>query len=232
MSNFQLNRFSSSKALAKALAAGTGAALSHGIADNRQAILVVSGGRTPLAFFEALSNIDINWQAVTIMLADERWVPEGDERSNARLVRKNLLQNKAEKARFAGFYTEGASAEDGARLAGKSLKARTHPFDAVILGLGTDGHTASLFPDAPEIASALSPNAPPVLAMHPASQSEPRITLSARLLRDTRFLALHIEGVEKHLALEEATREGPAWEMPIRAIMRTSTIPMQVYWCP
>ena len=171
-------------------------------------------------------------KAVTILLADERWVPESNERSNAQLVRKSLLQSRAAAARFVPYYAEGAGAEDGARLAAKSLEQRSRPFDAVILGLGADGHTASLFPDAPEIEAALSLNAPLVLAVHPEGQPELRVTLSARALCDTGFLALHIEGIEKHLALEEAARGGPDWEMPIRAVMRASKTPLQVYWCP
>ena len=218
--SYNLNSFSGPDVLASALASSTAATLRRGIARNGSARLVVSGGRTPIGFFHALSHLEINWAEVTVMLADERWVPQTDPRSNSALVCEHLLQNNAEKARFISYYLDDKPIQQAAQHIAWELAKRPVPLDVVILGLGTDGHTASLFPDAPEISAALASDAPPAMAMHPPSQPEARLTLTATPLSQARFLALHIEGAQKHLTLEKAAKGGVEAEMPVRAILK------------
>jgi 6-phosphogluconolactonase len=232
MNAYNLNRFSAPERLATALAAGVGAALMHGVAANGAPRLVVSGGRTPICFFEALSHSEIAWGRVTILLADERWVPDTDPRSNAGLVRQHLLQNSASAARFEPYFDAALSVGQAAMKVAGGLMQNLAPLDAVILGLGNDGHTASLFPDAPELADALAENAPGAMAMHPPSQPEARLTLTPAPLSSAHFVALHIEGAQKHVTLERAAHGGPEDEMPIRAILQRAIKPVETYWCP
>lgn len=232
MTQRPVNSFSSPEALAKALAAGVAAGLVHGIHERGQATLIVSGGSTPKLFLTALSEIEIDWPSVTVMLADERWVPHASARSNAAMVHKTLLKRKAAAAVFISFHQAKMSVEQAARLAADAVSERPRPLDAVVLGMGLDGHTASLFPDAPNISVALSPGAPPAMEIYAASQPEPRITLSLQTLTSARFLALHIEGAAKRVALEAADREGPPEEMPVRAVLHNEITPVQIYWCP
>ncbi len=135
-------------------------ALSAAIAARGAASIAVSGGSTPKAFFQALSNRDLDWSKVTVTLVDERFVPADNERSNHLLVASNLLQNKAKAARFVPLYRKTGSAEDAAKLATAETKAIGNPFDVVILGMGGDGHTASFFPGGNNLAVALDPATP------------------------------------------------------------------------
>ena len=149
--------------------------------------------------FDALARETLDWSRVGVTLADERAVPADHPDSNERLVRERLLVNRAAAARFTPLYRDDG---DLARVAG-ALDALARPFDVVLLGMGTDGHTASLFPDAPELEAALAePGA--VMAMAPPSASLPRITLTRAALLDARLRALHVTGAAKREVLEAA----------------------------
>lgn len=201
------------------------------LAEAERVSLVVSGGSTPMPFFTALSHKDLDWHRVDVLLADERWVEEADPASNTRLVKETLLQHKAAAARFLSLKQAGATPADGldavkAELAGLSL-----PLDVVILGMGNDGHTASLFPDAEELPHAMDPECGDIVAaMAPPSQPQKRITLTWPVLRDARFIALHLKGMDKLDTLKKAL-ETPddVMAMPIRAFLKPG---LQVFWSP
>ncbi len=227
-----MHAFASSAELAAALADQTARRLVEGIETNGAAHLVVSGGRTPIQFFGELSQRDLDWSKVEVILADERWLPADTPRSNAALVRRHLLRGRARSAGFTPLFSSEQSAQDVAQTLSKELGEGEKPFDAVILGMGSDGHTASLFPDAPQTTLALSDRADAVMVLTPVSQPEVRLSLSAKALLNTEFLALHIEGAEKRVVLERALEDGPAEEMPVRSILRNDIRQVQVYWCP
>lgn len=193
--------------------------------------LVVSGGSTPLPFFKALSDKDLEWSRVDVLLADERWVNESDDASNTRLVRENLLQGKAASARFLSLKQPGATPADGLKRVKAELADLSLPIDVLILGMGNDGHTASLFPDAPELEAAMNPECQEIVAAAtPASQPQKRITLTWPPLRDARFTALHLKGEDKLQTLKRAISDpGNVLEMPIRAFLKPG---LQVFWSP
>ncbi|MGI9371503.1 MAG: 6-phosphogluconolactonase [Hyphomicrobiales bacterium] len=230
MSGFEFNEFADKRALATVLADYVGDVLTQAILKNGRASLVVSGGRTPMQFFEALSCLELKWNEVTVLLADERWVPETHARSNTAFVRENLIKGSAARAHFLPFYSEGISVEEGATQLSHQLEKIS--LDMVVLGMGEDGHTASLFPDAPAIAQALAKDAPSVLVARPTSQPEARITLSVQKLKSAAHIALHIEGQLKRDVLEQAALDGAAHEMPIRPFLQNDKNPLQVFWCP
>ncbi len=232
MSSPAFHAYSSSAELAKALANEVGSKLQDGIAAHGSASLVVSGGSTPLRFFAELSEYDLDWAKVQVVLADERWVRSDHERSNAALVKQNLLRNHAGNALFAPLYSEKLTAESAAQELASALSEMDRPFDAVILGMGGDGHTASLFPDAPELGLALGDSADAAMVLTPASQPERRVSLTPQVLTNTEFLVLHIEGAEKRRVFERALQEGKEAELPVRAILRNDNRQSQVYWCP
>lgn len=207
--------------------------LRTGIAEHGAASLAVSGGTTPALFFKALSrHDDVDWDKVVVTLVDERWVDETSDRSNARLVKADLLQGPAAAATFVPLYSGGDEPDDAALVrTRKALEAVPIPFEVVILGMGADGHTASFFPGGDNLRQALGDDVD-VLAMHAPGAGEPRVTLSLNKLMHTRGLYLHIEGEEKAKVLDMALAIGSAEDMPIRAVLRQTELPVTVYWCP
>jgi 6-phosphogluconolactonase len=229
----KLHSFDDGSALAAALAQRVADCLTAAIAARGTASLAVSGGSTPKAFFKALSVHDIDWPHVTITLVDERFVPADNPRSNHLLVAANLLQNKAAAASFVPLYQDALTAEDSARLATARLASISSPFDVAILGMGTDGHTASFFPGGNHLAEALDAQRPRgVLTMEAEGAGEARLTFSFSSLQDARFLVLHIETDAKRDVLVKAESDGSDFEMPIRAILRHASSPVHIYWAP
>ena len=211
--------FTAREELAETLARDVADELIRAIAAKGKATLAVSGGATPKLFFDKLSRAELSWARVTVTLVDERQVPESSERSNARLVRKHLLQNKAAAAKFVPLFD---NAEAG----------KTSAFDVAILGMGSDGHTASFFPGADRLAEALDSDTPQrLIEINAPGAGEPRLTFTLPVLEAAGRLALHIEGAEKKTVLNRALGDGPQEDMPVRAVLRSQT-PVTLYWCP
>lgn len=211
--------FEAREALAETLARDVADELARAIEAKGKATLAVSGGTTPKLFFEKLSQIDIAWSRVSVTLVDERQVPETSERSNARLVREYLLQNKAAAARFVPLVDN----PDAAKIPA---------FDVAVLGMGNDGHTASFFPGGDTLAEAIDAGTPKrLIAITAPGAGEPRLTFTLPVLEEAGRLALHIEGAEKQQVLKQALAEGPEEDMPVRAVLRGAA-PVTLYWCP
>lgn len=186
------------------------------------ASFAVPGGTTPGPIFDAMSSVEIDWGRVHIMLTDERWVPEGHARSNAGLVRSRLLTGNAAAAKFISFYREGMTAEAAAPEVAEVLSAKV-PISVLLLGMGADMHTASLFPGAPGLDAAMARAAPLVCALAPEGQPEARITLSAQALTGAMDKHLVIFGEDKRIALEKAQHLSPL-EAPIASVIKGGTV--------
>lgn len=224
---------SDGQALAEALCDAVAADLRSGIAERGAASIAVSGGSTPAKFFALLATrADIDWSKVVITLVDERWVDETSERSNARLVNQKLRVGAAAAAEFVPLYVGGDVPRPDLIAQTNRLQTKIpYPFDAVILGMGNDGHTASFFPDGDTLEQALT-DAGPAVAIRAPGAGEPRVTLTLPRLLGTRSLYLHIEGAQKHETLQRALDDGPVAEMPVRAVLRQTQTPANIYWCP
>ncbi|HXH01858.1 MAG TPA: 6-phosphogluconolactonase [Candidatus Competibacteraceae bacterium] len=222
--------FDTPAALEQALAEQIAAALGAGVASRGAAALVVSGGRTPIALFQRLAaRADVPWAQVHITLADERWLSPQHADSNERLVREHLLAGPAAAARFTGLWTGAPSPEAGQAEAEARLSSLPRPFDVVLLGMGDDGHTASLFPSAPELDAGLTTERL-CLALHPSSVPQPRLSLSLKALLDSRQVLLHLVGPTKWRVLQEALRPGPVQQLPVRAVLQANHPSCHVYW--
>ena len=229
----EMHEFKDGAALAEGLADKVSATLSDAIVARGRATIAVSGGSTPKAFFKALSGRDIDWGKVTVTLVDERFVPADNPRSNHLLVADNLLQGKAKAADFLPLYRDAGSAEEAAKIASTDAASLGHPFDVAILGMGTDGHTASFFPRGSRLAEAISAETPRgVITMEAEGAGETRLTFTFASLQDARLLVLHIEGQGKKDVLAAAEADGPEEDMPIRAILRRAATPLDIYWAP
>lgn len=187
-----------------------------------KATLSVPGGTTPGPIFDTLSGVDLDWANVAVVLNDERWVPESSERSNTRLLRERLLRGRAAQARLLPLYAPAEQPE--AMLAALEDGIRPHlPISVLLLGMGADMHTASLFPGADRLEEALSPTAPILLPMRAEAAGEPRITLTAPVLQAAFNIHILITGPEKRAALERAMTLTPS-EAPVRAVLDNATV--------
>jgi 6-phosphogluconolactonase len=227
------HEFPAASALARSLAAAVAAKLEFALGERGRAVLVVSGGRTPGAFLDALSDVDIAWERITVTLADERFVPPSSPRSNEHLVTLRLLQRRAARAAFVGLYAAAPNVGAAARLASQRLAELSRPFDVAVLGMGSDGHTASIFADADDYSALADPASPAiVLPVLSASAGEPRLTLSLPLLVQARNVCLHIEGLAKKELLLACLDDGLRPVPPVGLIFRHARDPVEIYWAP
>ncbi|MCZ4271755.1 6-phosphogluconolactonase [Maritalea porphyrae] len=225
--------FANKDILAAALAEDVAGALRTAISRDGKASLLVSGGSTPKLFFQHLSRADLDWSKVFVSLVDERWVEPSSDRSNAKLVAENLLQGDAANAHFEPLFVEGKSADAGIEELSSRFTEMAQPITVVILGMGTDGHTASFFPGGDNLSAAIDLNNTPMFSsMRAAGAGEERITFTLPTLLNASLLALHIEGEAKQDVLDAAQGEGDVEDMPIRAVLRQDQTPLNIYWCP
>jgi len=229
----ELTQFSTRNDLDSALATSVSQLLNDAIKHKGKASIAVSGGSTPKGFFSLLSQTDIDWSKVTVTLADERWVGIDSQDSNTRLVHENLLQNKATAAKF--FHLKQGEELSDETLSDLNVAANTTllPLDVLILGMGEDGHTASLFPCSEEISQGLaSDNDKALLKVMPKTAPHQRISFSFSALSKSENTFLHLCGENKQVVLNKALNSDDIFEMPIRAFLHHPSLKTQTYWAP
>ncbi|WP_343503936.1 6-phosphogluconolactonase [Alloyangia pacifica] len=204
--------------LANMIAGELRAQLDH----SKRVSLAVPGGTSPGPIFDSLSATSLDWDRVDVLLGDERWVPETSERSNTRLLRERLLTGKAAAARLLPLYAEAETPEEKLEELAEAIRPSL-PLGVVLLGMGADLHTASIFPGADRLAEALSPDAPILLPMRAPGAPEPRITLTAPVLDGALNKHVLIFGEEKRAALEKA-KGLPPEEAPINAVLDQAVV--------
>jgi 6-phosphogluconolactonase len=207
--------------------------LRSAIAMRGAASLVVSGGRSPVGLFQELRRRQLDWRKVWITLADERWVDASSSDSNERLVHEYLLVGHARDARFVPLKNAAPTPAEGLAESAAALGAMPRPFDVVLLGMGEDGHTASLFPGAAGLAAALDPHGTaPLAAIDPPAAAHPRITLTLPALLDAQLICLQIQGEAKRRVYERAKSlpqdGGEVAQLPIAAVLRQTQTPVLV----
>lgn len=197
--------------------------LQQALNERGQASLVVSGGNTPKPLFETLSQTELDWSDVTITLADERWVDPNNADSNERLVRETLLQNQAKPAHFVSLKTDHDTPEAGMADCNARLMSITRPYDLVLLGMGGDGHTASLFPCSEQLTQGLSPQPGQLCqAVHPTTAPHARMTQTLTALLNARQIILLITGKDKLAVLQQAAAADSPLALPIAAVINSS----------
>lgn len=219
--------YKTSETLMQSLASTVEVELNNAIKNRGLATFVIPGGTTPKPFFNIIRDSDIEWEKITIFPTDERWVSMENSRSNARLIQRELLTGRASKANFVTLYRKNKTLDQGASSLAENI-SNYLPIDVLVLGMGVDMHTASLFPGSPGLALAQSVNAAEVVPVTPLDNSlEPRVTLSARALEKAVNTHVLIIGLEKKNAVKEAEKREPA-SAPISQFLPNAT----VHWCP
>ena len=220
-----LTVYDTKDALADAIAEAISSDLRDAIAARGEAIFVASGGGTPKPALDRLAtDASIDWSKVTVTLSDERVAPPEAGVSNAAMLRAHLLHDAAAAARFVPLD------------ALSSLDDISQPFDTMLLGMGGDGHFASIFPDGEGMEAAMAPGAPVLVSTTPSplppEAPYPRFSLSYAAIRASRHVILMISGDGKREVLERAASDDPAGDLPIRRILRDETLPLSIHWAP
>ncbi|MFC3551928.1 6-phosphogluconolactonase [Lysobacter cavernae] len=229
--------FDDSATLASALAKAVAADLRGAIARRGRARLAVSGGSTPRAFLTELSKQTLDWAHVLVVPVDDRWVEPDHPRSNERLLRETLLQGAAAQAQLLPLRRPTPTPESALLPVLTRVTNEALPLDAVVLGMGEDGHIASLFPDLGAHCKGhrdigLQPSGrAPVLAIRSAAAPEPRMTLTLSAIFTAPALYLHIEGAKKREVLDTAARD-PRSTLPIRSVLAGAPVVPQLFWSP
>lgn len=195
--------------------------LKNALLSHDRVSLAVPGGTTPGPIFDSLCAVDLGWDRVNVMLTDERWVPETSERSNTRLLRTRLLVEKAAAATYVPLYGDAPTPEEKLPMLADHI-APMLPINVMLLGMGADMHTASIFPQADQLDLALH-GKDILVAMRAPGAPEPRITLSAAVLKGAMSRHIVIIGDEKRAALEKARYLTPV-EAPIAAVLAGSVV--------
>ena len=199
------------------------------------ASLALSGGSTPKLFLNKLAKkLGAMREMVYFALVDERFVPLDDERSNEKMIRQELGLIDHPSSEFLSLFEKNSTPEDVAKRAqARLLDDDEIPFDVLVLGMGIDGHTASLFPNADKLSSATNPDSQIMFeAISAPGVGEPRITMTIPLITSAQYLVLHIEGAEKRAVFEKAMEGGDADELPIRHVLHHPDAHVHVYWAP
>lgn len=226
-----LETFASSADLAEAAANAVAARLNQGQDERGRASLVATGGRSPGEVYDRLTAADVPWTRVVVTLSDERCIPADAPESNARLLRERLLRGPAKGAAFVPLWRGIGTPEEAALTVEAQLRAMA-PFDAVLLGMGEDGHIASLIPGSPVLAAAMDPAGDRLALGFPAGWGSPplaRITLTLPALLQAREILVLIAGEAKRQVLDAAL--GGA-DLPIKSLLTQTRTPVRVLWAP
>jgi 6-phosphogluconolactonase len=227
------HQFDDRKTMVAELKAAVERVLSDAIAEKGRASWAVSGGSTPAPLFEAMQNSDLTWGNVDVALVDERWVEKGHPRSNEAFVERHLKAGKASVVQVTGMKTEHKTAVEAVKDLNKRYEPFT-PFDSILLGVGPDGHTASLFPDALGLEAAFDLSSAPNCVALTAKQSPvtgeevERMSLSASAIAQSKHVVVMITGAEKKQVLEAALEAES--ELPVGRLY--SVKPFEIYWAP
>lgn len=205
--------------------------LKSAIQKKGKATLIISGGSTPIPLFKTLRDMSLDWEKISVGLCDERWIPSLHHDSNENLVKKYLLQGQAKKATFIGMYNGEQDVHMAEKWCTQKVNETLFPFDVVVLGMGTDAHTASLFPDNDKLEKAFDlDNKELCIAIEPKNAPYKRMSLTLWAILSAHNIYLHFEGEEKIAVYGEAIAGEDIYKMPIRAVLNQDIKDIEVYY--
>lgn len=223
-----IESYATSADLARAAADATLAALASALAERGEASLVGTGGRSPAPVYDLLAQSPLDWARVAVTLSDDRFVPVSSPDSNERLVRERLLTGAAAAARFVPITCEAASVEGAAAQVEQDVRALA-PYDVMLLGMGEDGHVASLIPGSPVLDAGMDSAGPRFCLGIPAGVGSPpvaRVTMTLPALLQARLILVLISGARKREIVEAGNG------LPVHALLEQAKAPVRVLWTP
>ena len=228
-----IETFADGASWAEACAARLTDTLAAAIAETGKAMFAGSGGSTPAPIYRRMAQADLDWSKVAVTLIDERYVPETSPESNAALIKQTLMTGPAAAARFVPLYRPEVTVDRAAALAAHALAAEGGHLDAVLLGMGEDGHICSMFPNSPTLKTLLSPTLPPTVLGVPhgrdgAAPSLERLSINLPYLMGARRVVLALTGAAKRAVFEREAAGDPAIQ-PIAAL-GAAKVPLDVLW--
>ena len=229
----EIQTFPDAAAWADACAIRLGETLSAALADSGKAVFAGSGGSTPAPIYARLAHAGLDWSKIVVTLVDERYVPETSPESNAALLKRTLLTGPAAAARLVPLYSPAVTVDRAAALAAHALAAEGRRLDAVLLGMGEDGHICSMFPESPTLRTLLSPGLPPTVLGVPTGRDGraptlERLSINLPYLIQARRVVLAITGAAKRAVFEREAAGDPATQ-PIAALI-AHKVPLEVVW--
>jgi len=232
--NIQWHEFGARADMVASLQTAISERLLNGLLKNGKASWAVSGGSTPAPLFEAMSQVGLDWSRIQVALVDERWVNPDHPRSNEAFMKGALKKGHSAKARFVGMKTPHATPQDAESAVNDRYRALSLPFDSILLGMGSDGHTASFFPGAEGLEEALDPAGGKTCAALTAQKSDVtgdevnRMSLTASAIIGAGHVVLMITGAEKKQVLEAALQASST--LPVGRLAQLA--PFDIYWAP
>ncbi len=201
--------------------------------SQKNILLGVSGGSTPMPIYQALAQKELAWNRVKLLLVDERWVPNNNADSNERNIRNAFSANAQAEKNIIGLWSNKTNLESAAIAADQKLAAMNDVMDAVVLGMGEDGHFASLFPSSLNFDAAISNQGSrfilPISPM-PANVPHSRLSMSLAYIQRAKRIILAITGEKKKLVLQQAIAEGDVHHLPIAALFKANSSAVEIYW--
>jgi 6-phosphogluconolactonase len=225
--------FDDSEVMLDSLADFVAQQLTHALMQQSTANMVVSGGSTPKPLYTRLQRKDEDWSKVTITLSDERWVSPTDPQSNQKMIQETLLMGLAGRAALVPLLTSHEEPARAEAVVAQRLNTLSKPYNLTLLGMGTDGHIASLFPDSPEIEAGFE-STQPCIGVYPKKTETPRMSLTLQELLNSQRIVLLITGQDKWDVYQKALSDldGDALSLPVRALLAQKRVPVQIFWAP
>jgi 6-phosphogluconolactonase len=233
MSSPVIETFPDAAAWAEACAARLGETLGAAVLDQGRAVFAGAGGSTPSPIYANLARIELDWPRVVVTLVDERYVPEASPDSNAALMKRTLLTGPASAARFLPLYAPSVTVDRAAAEASKALAAEGDRLDAVLLGMGEDGHICSMFPESPTLKTLLTPDLKLAVYGVPPGRDgmappQERLSINLPYLVNARRVVLALTGAKKRAVFEREAAGDPRIH-PIAAMI-AARVPLEVLW--